>query len=166
MPHNRMAEMFKPLRWGSSSFPFYKQPDAIDYGPTCLRMIAKYHGRALSLKKLRALTETTRQGSALSYISKAAETISFRTLGVKISFEKLQQDVPLPCIVFWQQKHFVVVYKIKKDKIWVADPAHDLITYNKEEFIQAWIGHNAHAHTQEGVTFVRAHPTPTTYNNA
>ena len=125
----------------------------MDCGPTCLRMIAKYYGRVLSLKKLRYLTETTRQGSALSYISNAAEKIGFRTLGVKISFEKLQRDAPLPCIVFWQQRHFIIVYKIKKDKVWVADPAHGLITYRKDEFIQAWIGNNARSTHKKGSRF-------------
>ena len=142
-----------------NSFPFYRQPDTMDCGPTCLRMIAKYYGRVLSLRKLRELTETTRQGSALSYVSSAAEKVGFHTLGVKISFKKLQQDVPLPCIIFWQQNHFLVVYKIQKDKIFVADPAHGLLTYNKHEFIQAWIGNNASEHTQEGVTLL-LEPTP------
>ncbi len=95
-------------------FPHYHQPDAMDCGPTCLRIIAKHYGRSISLPKLRALSETTREGSSLKTISNAAEKIGFRTLGVKVNFEKLQKEAPLPCIVYWRQQHFVVVYAIKK----------------------------------------------------
>jgi len=97
-------------------FPFYKQPDIMDCGATCLRMIAKYYGRNISLPKLRSLSETTREGASLRSIASAAEKIGFRTLGVKVDFEKLENEAPLPCIVHWNQKHFVVVYKIEETK--------------------------------------------------
>jgi len=83
----------------------------MDCGPTCLRIIAKYYGRAISLPKLRALSETTREGSSLKNIATTAEKIGFRTLGVKITFKKLLEEAPLPCIVHWNQQHFVVVYR-------------------------------------------------------
>ncbi|MDR4470780.1 MAG: cysteine peptidase family C39 domain-containing protein, partial [Nitrospira sp.] len=66
------------------NFPFYQQPDQMDCGPTCLRMVAKQHGRAVALEKLRVLSETTRSGSNLQNIASAAEAIGFRTLGVKV----------------------------------------------------------------------------------
>jgi len=93
------------------TFPHYHQPDFMDCGPTCLRIIAKYYGRAISLPKLRALSETTREGSSLKNIATTAEKIGFRTLGVKITFKKLLEEAPLPCIVHWNQQHFVVVYR-------------------------------------------------------
>jgi ATP-binding cassette subfamily B protein len=93
-------------------FPFYKQPDAMDCGATCLRIIAKYYGRSISLPKLRSLSETTREGASLKTLANAAEKIGFRTLGVKVNFNKLDKEAPLPCIVHWNQQHFVVVYKI------------------------------------------------------
>ena len=99
-----------------SRFPFYQQPDAMDCGPTCLRMIAKYYGCTLSLQKLRALSETTREGSSLLYISRAAEEVGFRTLGIKVNFQKLMQETPFPCIISWQQNHFIVVIKSRKIK--------------------------------------------------
>jgi len=137
----------------------YKQLDEMDCGPTCLRMIAKHHGRSISLEKLRKLSETTREGTSLKNISETAEKIGFRTLGVKIDFEKLVADAPLPCIVFWQQYHFVVVYKIKNDTVFVADPAHGLVKYSKVEFIKNWIGEGAGINTQEGIALL-LEPTP------
>nr|WP_299206795.1 peptidase domain-containing ABC transporter [uncultured Brumimicrobium sp.] len=140
-------------------FYFYKQPDEMDCGPTCLRMIAKHYGRTISLQKLRAISETTREGSTLQNIAEAAENIGFRSLGVKIDFEKLKEDAPLPCIVFWQQRHFVVVYKITKKVVFLADPAHGVIQYTYEEFIENWIGKNADKRTEEGVALL-LEPTP------
>ena len=98
------------------SFPIYTQLDAMDCGPTCLRMIAKHYGRHYSLETLRQHSFITREGVSMLGISDAAEHIGFRTSGVMISFEQLVKDVPLPCIVHWKQNHFVVVYNIKKDK--------------------------------------------------
>lgn len=140
-------------------FTHYQQPDEMDCGPTCLRMIAKHFGRTISLEKLRKLSETTREGSSLKNIANTAEKIGFRTLGVKINFQKLQKEAPLPAIVFWQQRHFVVVYKIKANTVYVADPAHGLLKYNKEEFIKEWIGAQAKTHTEEGIALL-LEPTP------
>jgi len=137
-----------------SKFPFYRQPDAMDCGPTCLRIIAKYHGKNISLPKLRQLSATTREGSNFKNIADAAEKIGFRTLGVKVTYKKLVEDAPLPCIAHWKQSHFVVVYKIKKDKVYVSDPAHGLLTYTKNEFIKNWIGNNADSTTEEGITLL------------
>ena len=140
-------------------FHHYQQLDEMDCGPTCLRMIAKHYGRSISLEKLRKLSETTREGSSLKNIANTAEKIGFRTLGVKINFKKLQKEAPLPAIVFWQQRHFVVVYKIKANTVYVADPAHGLLKYNKDEFIKEWIGAQANTHTEEGIALM-LEPTP------
>lgn len=85
----------------------------MDCGPTCLRIIAKYYGKNYSLQTLREKCHVSREGVSLLGISDAAETIGFRTIGVKISFRQLCEDARLPCIVHWNQKHFVVVYKIE-----------------------------------------------------
>lgn len=111
----------------------------MDCGPTCLKMIAKYHGKLFSLNELRTKSFITREGVSLLGISEAAEAIGFRTMGVKLPFEKMVVDAPLPCIVHWNQSHFAVLYKIKKNKISVADPAAGLITYTKEEFLKSWL---------------------------
>lgn len=126
-----------------TSFPSYIQLDAMDCGPTCLRMIAKHYGRHYSLETLRQHSFITREGVSMLGISDAAEHIGFRTSGVMISFEQLVKDAPLPCIVHWKQNHFVVVHNIKKDKkaghrIYVADPALGLVTYDEVDFKKCW----------------------------
>lgn len=140
------------------TFPHYKQPDSKDCGPTCLRIIAKHYGKLISLKEIREISETTREGSSLLKLSDAAEAMGFKTIGAKLSFEKLIQ-APLPLIVHWDKQHFVVVYRIKNDRVFISDPAYGLIQYSKEEFISRWIGNNATEHTQEGVTLL-LEPTP------
>ncbi|MET3025093.1 peptidase domain-containing ABC transporter [Flavobacterium sp. UW10123] len=146
------------------NFPFYKQPDAKDCGPTCLRIIAKYYGKVIELQQIRNLSETTREGSSLLGLSDAGEALGFHTLGIKNNFETLQNEMPLPCIVHWNNQHFVVVYQIKRDKVYVSDPSHGLITYSKEEFIKFWIGKNAHEKTEEGIALL-LEPTPEFYRN-
>lgn len=141
------------------TFQFYKQPDQMDCGPTCLRMIAKHYGRNISLEKLRKLSETTSLGSSLRRIAESAEKIGFRTLGVKINFLDLQKEAPLPAIIHWNHTHFVVVYKIKEDKIYVADPAHGLLKYSKKDFVTYWIGEAANQQTEEGIALL-LEPTP------
>jgi ATP-binding cassette subfamily B protein len=123
----------------------------MDCGPTALRIISKYYGRDISLQKLRKLAETGRRGSSLLGISESAEKIGFRTLGAKINFQKLEDNSILPCIVFWNAHHFVVVYKIKKNTVYISDPAHGLLKYSKREFIDNWIGKHANEETLEGI---------------
>lgn len=122
------------------SFPFVRQPDAMDCGPACLKMVTGFYKRNFSLETLRKRCYITREGVSFLGLSEAADSLGFRTLGVKIPFSKLEENVPLPCIVHWRQKHFVVVYKIRKDKIWVADPAFGLVKYDRAEFLANWSG--------------------------
>ena len=125
------------------AFPFYTQLEAMDCGPTCLRMIARYYGKSYSLQSLRSRSYLTRNGVSLLGISDAAEAIGFRTIGAKITFEQLISGIPLPCILHWNQNHFVVCYNIRKKKkeylIDIADPVGDLITYKEQEFRKQWI---------------------------
>lgn len=120
------------------SFPFVKQPDAMDCGPACLKMVAGFHGKNFSLETIRRKCYITREGVSFLGLSEAADSLGFRTLGVKIPLEVLSGDIPLPCIVHWRQKHFIVVYKIKNDKIWAADPAVGPVKYSKDEFLRNW----------------------------
>ena len=120
------------------TFTHYQQHDAMDCGPTCLRMVAKYYGRVFSIQKLREATQIGKEGVSLLGISEAAESIGFKTLAIKVPFRQLEKDALLPCIVHWKQNHFVVVYQIKKNQVFVADPALGLIKYSYAEFESQW----------------------------
>lgn len=112
----------------------------MDCGPTCLRMIAKHYGRNYSLEYLRSRSYLTRQGVSLLGISEAAEGIGFRTLAVKVTVDKLIKDAPLPCILHWNQNHFVVLYKVKNRRFYIADPGADLFALDETAFLKNWLG--------------------------
>ena len=125
------------------SFPHYFQHDAMDCGPASLRIVAAYYGRNYSLKGLRDRCHVTREGVSLLGISDAAESIGFRTSGVKITWTQLKMEAVLPCIVHWNQNHFVVVYEIQerfgKCQVLVSDPASGLLKYDETAFLRSWL---------------------------
>ena len=125
-------------------FPHYLQHDAADCGPTSLRMIAKHYGKEYSAEMLRRHCYVSREGVSMLGISDAAEYIGFRTIGFRISFEQLVEEALLPCILHWNQNHFVVCYKIEKKRkgkynIYISDPASQRLCYTKDEFLKCWL---------------------------
>jgi ATP-binding cassette subfamily B protein len=144
-------------------FPNYIQADSKDCGPTCLKIVAKHYGKTLNIQELRDFSETTREGSNLLFLSDAAEKIGFRTLGVKLNLERLD-EAPLPCILHWNKEHYVVLHNIKKGKYCISDPGYGLIEYNQKDFIKFWIGNNADNFTQEGIALL-LEPTPLFYQS-
>jgi ATP-binding cassette subfamily B protein len=146
-------------------FPHYTQLDSMDCGPTCLRMIAKHYGRTYSLQTLREKSFITREGVSMLGISDAAESIGFHTAGVRINFEQLIKDMPLPCILHWNQNHFVVCYEIQKKKndylLKIADPAGEKYVMSKTEFLKCWI--STQSQGEEKGTALLLEPTPEFY---
>lgn len=120
------------------SFTFYKQADQMDCGPTCLRMIAKYYGKNFSLNRLREISGINREGVSLLGISEAAEKIGFRTMGSRLTIEQLS-EIELPAILHWNQNHFVVFYKIKRGKYYIADPGKGMVEFTLSELNQRWL---------------------------
>jgi ATP-binding cassette subfamily B protein len=122
------------------SFPIIKQVNSNDCGPTALAMVIQHFGRMPNLNILRESCELGKDGVNLLGIASAAESVGLRTLSVEISFEKLIKEAPLPCIIHWNQNHFVVVTPNSTlKKIEVADPAHGIIKYSREEFCKHWL---------------------------
>ncbi|MDQ8013218.1 MAG: peptidase domain-containing ABC transporter [Flavobacterium nitrogenifigens] len=135
------------------TFPNVRQTDQKDCGPTCLKIIAKNYGKTIGIQELRKFSETTREGSNLLFLSDAAEKIGFRTLGVKLTLESLE-EAPLPCILHWNSNHYVVLYKIKRGIYYISDPAFGLIECGREDFLKFWIGNNADGETEEGIALL------------
>jgi len=158
-----------------SVFPFFLQLDSMDCGPSCLRMIAKYYGKNYTLQSLRLKSFISNSGVSMLGISDAAESIGFRTRGYRLTWEQLRDEVPLPCIVHWNQRHFVVVYDIKIKKgifpffqgkldnnVFIADPAGGLLKYSESEFLKCWYS-TKNEGVQEG-TALLLETTPEFYN--
>ncbi|WP_262714143.1 peptidase domain-containing ABC transporter [Mucilaginibacter rubeus] len=121
-------------------------------------MITRYYGRNFKLETLRKLCEINKEGVSLLGISDGAEKIGFRTLGVKLNTELLQ-DASMPCILHWRQNHFVVLYKFKKHRYYIADPGSGLVTLNEKEFVLNWLGDKE---AGEGIALLLT-PTPQFY---
>lgn len=136
------------------SFPHYKQLNATDCGPTSLRMIARHYGKEYSTEMLRKHCHITRNGVNMQGISECAQYIGFETVGVKLTFEELVKEGVFPCILHWNQNHFVVCYGIDKGKgkgnryrIHISDPGSQTLTYTREEFERCWSGPHADNHS-------------------
>ncbi|MDW3208911.1 MAG: peptidase domain-containing ABC transporter [Reichenbachiella sp.] len=121
-----------------ANFTFLPQTDTTDCGAACLRMIAKYFGKNLSNEYLQKKAGVNKLGASLKDISTAAEDIGFKSMIVQIPFETLKEEKPFPCILHWQQNHFVVLYRVSRRKVFIADPAIGLVSYKIEEFMQLW----------------------------
>ena len=144
------------------TFPLYTQLDAMDCGPTCLKMIAKYHGRFFRLDDLREKSFLSKTGSSLLGLSEAANSIGFKSTGVQLSLNQLAEDAPLPCILHWDHQHFVVCYDVKQKRkngrmFYIADPAGSLLQYTDIEMIQHW------AHGNDKGIALLLEPTPEFY---
>ena len=95
------------------SFPFVQQHDAMDCGPSCLKMVAAYYGRDLSLSNLRETSFITREGVSFLGLSESAESAGFRTIGVRIPLDKLKSDTPLP----WPEKQTFPKVSFERDQL-------------------------------------------------
>lgn len=155
------------------NFPLYIQLDSMDCGPTCLRMIAQYYGRHYNLQYLREQCFITRLGVSMLGISDAAEHIGFRSMNVRCDLNQLMNEAPLPCILHWNQQHFVVCYGIEREssrfrnnkeanyKFKIADPGGEKFTITEKEFLKCWIS-TKHKGKDMG-TVLLLDPTPEFY---
>lgn len=148
------------------AFPHYTQLDTTDCGSTSLRIIAAFYGRKFSAQHLRDICHTSREGVSMLSISDAAESIGFRTSGVKLNWEQLRNLKALPCIVHWNQQHFAVVYKIEKHRsgwrVRVADPARGRLVYDEAAFRKSWEVEDPDSRGRFGLALL-LEPTPAFY---
>jgi ATP-binding cassette subfamily B protein len=117
----------------------YKQHDLMDCGPACLRMIAKYYGKNISLTAIREKSYLTKEGVSLIGLSNAAENFGLKSLGSKLSVQDLYKKAPLPCILHFNENHFVVLYKVKKSLFYIADPSKGKYALSIEQLSEKWI---------------------------
>src|SRR5689334_18560625 len=120
-------------------FPFYRQQDFMDCGPSCLRMIAAFYGRRTPINEWRETAGITREGVSLLGIAESAENAGFKTAAMRVRADQLN-DIPLPAILHWKQKHFVVLYKVRNDRFYIADSGIGKLRMDKNEFLQNWVG--------------------------
>lgn len=144
-------------------FPLYQQHDAMQCGIACLQMICKHFKEELSLEDISRYCFATVEGVSLKSINEAAISLGFHTIGGRVTLSELQQ-APLPCILYWNQNHFIVLYQIhgkKKRTYYIADPAKGYIKLNEKDFAQSWI--NTLKNGEEKGIALFLQPTPAFY---
>lgn len=143
------------------TFPVYRQHDSMQCGIAYLQMICKYHGQERILKELSDYCHATSEGVSMLGISEAAGRLGYHTVCGRFDEETLL-SVPTPCILHWNQNHFVVLYKVKKGKaFYIADPAKGLVKYNLEEFKKYWVSTQSGGEAKGIAMFLE--PTPAFY---
>ena len=139
------------------------QHDSMQCGITCLQMICRYFGREYSLDSLSKICFATTEGVSMLGINEAAKILGFQTFSARATIEELS-ETPLPCILHWNQNHFVVLYKVKKGKkFYIADPGKGKTTYNLEEFRQHWISTRSNGEDKGIAMFFETTPAFFTY---
>ena len=144
-------------------FPMIRQHDSMQCGIACLQMVCKYFGREYSLDSLSKLCFATTEGVSLLGINEAANTLGLHTTCARAT-TSIFNEAPLPCILHWNQNHFVILYKVKKGKrFYIADPGKGLVTYSLEEFKKHWISTSSNEEDKGIAMFLETTPAFFTY---
>lgn len=134
-------------------FPFIKQEDAMQCGVACLQMICTYYGEHYSHSFMSTLCHATTEGISLLGICKAAISLGLKCQPIKATIHHLT-SISSPCILHWNQNHFVILYKIKNGKYYISDPAKGKIVYTTDEFKNHWISLNLNGEGKGIVLFI------------
>ena len=126
-------------------FKFVNQLESNDCGPACLSMVARNYGKSLSLKEIKEICSVTRMGVSVKDLLEGGKKIGLESHGLRLSISQLD-EIPLPCILYWKQDHFIVLYQIKEKKnkkqYYLADPGYGKIKVEQDILIKEWIGNN------------------------
>lgn len=124
-------------------FPDIRQMDTMDCGPACLAIVARHYGREVAISRIRELCGITQEGVSMLGLGEAAEALGMTTLCARITVDQLADEILLPCILHWDQHHFVVCYKVtgrgQKRKFHIADPATGHAVYDIKGIYEHWV---------------------------
>jgi ATP-binding cassette, subfamily B, bacterial len=128
-----------------NKFRFYHQLESSDCGPACLAMVASSHGLNYSVKEIKKFCAITRMGVSVQDILKGGTEMGFKSTALKLTLPQLE-EIPLPCILFWKQDHFIVLRQIKRKRnkveYYLADPGYGKILLDEEMVVKEWMGNN------------------------
>lgn len=122
----------------SRKFRVIRQHDSMQCGVACLAMICRYYGKAVSLDELETFCPAGKRGVSLLGISEAAQDLGFHTRAARFTVRQLR-EIGSPSILYWNQNHFVVLYKARRNRYHIADPGCGLVTYDEETFKEKWV---------------------------
>lgn len=122
------------------ALPLIQQQSSSDCSAACLATIALFWGKRFSINTLRNLADVDRTGASIERLAKAAETLGFHASPVRASLSRLE-SLNSPWIAHWQGNHYVVIYRVKGDRVLVADPASRKKWLPRQEFVTHWTGY-------------------------
>ena len=137
-------------------FPFIRQHDGMQCGVACLAMICQYYGKRYTLSLLSVMCSPTNEGVSLKAIADVADELGMDTLSTRLSENQLS-EITLPCILHWNQNHFVVLYRIDRNgqRFHISDPAKGRYKLNREEFANHWLSTHSQG-APKGIAFLIA----------
>ena len=140
---------------------FVRQKDAMQCGTACLAMLCRHYGYDIGIDEIERLCPSSRDGVSLLAISETATGLGLENATAKMSVDRLS-EMPLPCILHWNQNHFVVLCKVSKNgkHFFVADPGVGHVRYSRSEFASRWAGNES----GKGIAML-LQPTPDFFKN-
>lgn len=114
-----------------------RQHDSMQCGAACLATVCTYYGKDMTLEEAELYCHCGKRGVSLLGVSEAAQDLGFHTRAARFTVRQLS-EVALPCILYWNQNHFVVLYRIRGSRYYVADPGKGLLYYRRDEFLEHW----------------------------
>lgn len=136
-------------------FKIIKQKDSMQCGIACLSSICLYYGKKYSLAFLEKLCHSTSEGISLKAIADGANKLGLNSRTGLISADYFCEN-DMPCILHWDQKHFVILYKISKSRkyFYIADPGRGLVKCTQQEFYHHWISTKSNGEEKGIVMFL------------
>lgn len=107
-------------------------------GLACMAMICYHWGQEYSVKFLNKFCTASKDGVSFKGLSDLSDTLGLHCISGKVSIQELR-ECPLPAILHWNQNHFIVLYKIKNNKFYIADPSKGKLVLNETEFSHHFI---------------------------
>ena len=129
------------------------QHDGMQCGVVCLQMVCRHFGQRYSVSYLSRICCITKEGVSLQSISDAATEIGLKNISALTALKNLKR-FPLPCILHWNSNHFVVLYKIKNNHYYVADPEYGRLHYDETEFCRHWICSETDRNDKKGIAMM------------
>ena len=121
-------------------FPHVFQLDEMDCGAACLAMVCRFFGRAVATSHIREIAQTSPRGTSLNGITRAAQELGLEARSIRASKSRLD-ELPLPAIVHWEGDHWIVLYRVEKNHVRIANPESGLRRFTRVEFLERWTGY-------------------------
>lgn len=146
-----------PWRYRFGRLPVVRQQSVMDCGAACLATVCRYHGKRVSLNRMRDLARVGTAGASMLDLMHAAITLGYDTEPYLATYDHLMEHA-LPAIVNWRGYHWIVVYQVTPTRVTVADPGEGIRTLSKAEFVEGWTQYTLYMQPTEALAELEESP--------